>query len=171
MKKLFILFLMIFTFTLVGCDSASGESGGFNVFEKKLKTTDEMKIKDVKIEANYVSCYITPSGFEYDELEDDGYKSMSITVSYDVEYEKTYTGWDMFYTGKPKYDISIEDESDMGLHLTGLETKSSKTSKSHTYSADFVDIRDNRIALKLGSINIQNALYFTSIVVTYKCYK
>lgn len=168
MKKICILLLMVFTFLLISCGSGTGSN---NIFGNNLKTSDEIKIKDVKIEANYVSCYITPNGFEYDELANEGYSGMSIKVSYSVKFEKTYTGWDMFYAGKPKYDVTIEDESEMGLHLTGLETKSSKTSKTHTYSADLVDIKDNRITLTLGSINIQNAIYFTDIVVEYKCYK
>lgn len=158
-------------FTLTSCNELfSNNSSSSNFFEDNLKTTDVKRIADVTIEANSVTCYVTPSGFDFDKLMNKGYTYMKITLSYSISYKRTFNGWDILYAGKPKYDITIEDESNMGLHLNGLETSTSKTNKSHSYNIELVDIKDNRIRLEIGSINIQNAIYFTNIKVDYKCY-
>lgn len=164
MKKVFILcsFLILL---LVGCGS-NGSSGGVFSPVNNLKTTDTVNLQSVTIDANYVSYYITPEKFEYDELLKK-YDTMTITVSYSVSYSKTWTGPDMFYKGAPKYDIEIKNEDDLGTFNTGVDIPSNQRG-SITFSSRLVDIKDNRIILSIGSTNIQNKIHFKNIVADYR---
>lgn len=129
-----------------------------------------MKISNTAITATYKTIYITPSGFDYDELEKSGYSKMTITVSYDVSYNRTWTS-DFLYNGSQKYDIFIKNEDGMGVQETGLTTTSKTISRTITYTSELVNIKNNRIILEIGSINVQNDVIFKDINVYYRCYK
>lgn len=182
-----LILILLTSFCLSSCgldDTTSGNNnsnstvgGVSNVIDtvteivKQVKTTDKKRIADCSVDCNYVSAYITPSGFDYDELEDVGYSYMKITVSYQVSYTRTLNGWDFLYAGSPKYDVIIYNEDYLGVQNIGLTTGAQTISRSISYTSELVNLRNNRIKLVMGSTNIQNRVIFTDIVVTYKCYK
>ncbi len=191
MKKigiaLALTMILLVSFCLSGCDldgttsddgnnsnSTGGVSGVIDAITevvKQIKTTDEKRIANCSVDCNYVTAYITPSGFDYDELEDVGYKYMKITVSYQVSYTRTLKGWDFLYAGSPKYDVIIYNEDYMGVQNIGLTTGPKALSRSISYTSELVNLRNNRIKLVMGSVNIQNKVIFSNIVVSYQCYK
>ena len=52
--------------------------------------------------------------------------------------------------------------------LLAIVTKVKKTFSIKDYVAD---LKDMRLMLMFSTDNVQNIIYFTDIVVTYKCYK
>ncbi len=160
MKKLFIGITLLFCLILSGCSSSK-------IANIILKTEDTKTLPNITIDANYISYYITPSGFEYEKLEK-LYSYMTITVEYTVSYKRTFSGWDIFYAGKPKYDICIKNIDDYGIFEDGLETKSEPAQRTISYTSSLADMKNNRIIFEVGSINIQNNVIFSDIEITYK---
>ena len=176
MKKIIILILMIcsFIFVLSGCSDVADD---FSSTIENLKLNDTVNCKGCKIkffDSDYdpsVSYYITPNGFEMEKLEERGYY-MEIKVTYNVYYKKDYdVPWDIGYSGSPDYDISIRNSDYMGKSESDLSTSTSKVSRDFTLRASIADIKNQRWILSFSTNNSQNIIYFSDIVVTYRCYK
>ena len=175
MKKIMILIMLIgCIFALTGCSESGGDIGA--VIEN-LKLNDTVTCKDCKIKFlddsynSSVSYYITPNGFEMDQLEERGYY-MEIMVTYNVCYKKDYDmPWDIGYAGSPKYDVYIRNTDYMGKSETDLNTTTNIVSRSLTLRASIADIKNQRWILSFSTENVQNIIYFTDIVVSYRCYK
>lgn len=172
MKKIAI-FAMFVTMILGGCMPNDNDYNDNNynggIVQEKIKTTDTKRFQDVVISANYVTSYITPNGFDYDKLEDRGYSYMDFILEYYVSYIKTWDSLDFLYNGAPKYDVTIYDDNDMGIEKSGLKTTKYETKQSISIRYSFVDLKNNKIRLEIGSSNIQNNIIFTDIIVYYKC--
>ena len=168
MRKLLLILATMNLVLLSSCDEDSPVLGGGGIVEN-LKTKDSTRIQDVQISANYVSCYITPSGFEYDKLIKKGYSHMNITFEYYVSYHKTWDSLDFLYNGAPKYDVTIKDSNNMGVEKEGLKTTKNSTYQSINASWDLADLKFIQLILEIGSTNIQNDIYFTDLKVSYQC--
>ena len=179
MKKILFVFV-VFTliFSLISCTEArltySSSAKTDKVDEKPLKLSDSLRCENCSItlffdEDSSVGYSITPSGFDMEKLEKEGYL-MKITVTYDVYYKKEWD-IDLGYAGSPKYEISILNSYGYGKRDENLPT--SKTTETRTFSltARIVDIKDTRLTLRFSTDNIQNRIYFKNIKVTYRCYK
>lgn len=171
MKKIYILLVILFTTLIASCSNEDSVFNNIGENIKNVKTTDTQKVRDVTVSCNIMSAYITPNNFDYDDLSEFGYLTMTISVSYSVTYEKTWTGWDFLYTGSPKYDVCIKNSDSLGVEQTALSTSGSSISRTITYTSSIVDIINNRIILEFSSTNIQNDINFKNIIVNYKCYK
>lgn len=169
MKKIILALAMTSLILLPSCDEDSPFVGGNGEIVETLKKKDSMRIRDVTISGNYVKCYITPSGFEYDKLINKGYTHMNITFEYYVSYKKTWDSLDFLYKGAPKYDVTIEDSNKMGVEKDGLKTTNNITYQSISASWDLVDLKFVQLMLEIGSTNIQNDIYFTDLKVSYQC--
>lgn len=175
MKKILILVMLIVsTLSLTSCNE---EVEDVFVVVENLKLTDTVKCKECNIkflDSNHspsASYYITPNGFEMDKLEERGYY-MEIEVTYNVYYKKDYDVlWDIGYAGSPKYEISILNSDGMGQMESNLTTKTSKVSRSLMIRGSIADIKNQRWVLTFSTDNVQNVIYFTDIVVNYRCYK
>ncbi len=150
-------------------------SNDMTLYAKWLKTKDYSYCENTSLKCwfgdSYASTYtITPSGFDYDTLNLSGYKYLSITVNYDVYYQKDYDVlWDIGYAGAPKYEVSILSSEIRGAFKGGLTTKKTTQSRSITYKALIVDLIDAKVSLSFSTDNIQNLIYFENIKVTYSC--
>ncbi len=183
MKKRCNIFLMLFALiALVGCNSEEGFSlnpngGGIEIISKEppLKTTDTKHCEDCKIkmwegESSSANFYITPVNFEYDRLEEKGYR-MEISVSYDVYYVKDYNAiGNIGYAGAPKYEVAIYNSDDLGVFENDITTPKNKERRSIEYRSEIANLRNTRIILKFSTDNIQNTIHFQNIVVDYNCY-
>lgn len=174
MKRIFVFLMFCFMFIVSGCSEVAEDLGAV---VENLKLTDTIKCKSCSIkflDSNYsssASYYITPNGFEMDKLEERGY-SMEIKVTYNVYYKKDYDVlWDIGYAGSPKYEISILNSDGMGKFESDLTTTTSKVSRTLTIRASIADIKNQRWVLSFSTDNVQNIIYFTDIVVDYRCYK
>ena len=115
------------------------------------------------------SYYITPEGFEWDKLEEKGYK-MKITVTYDVYYKKD---WDLGfgYAGSPKYEVSVVNSDGMGKIDDNMPTETTSQTRTLSFSSKIVDLKNTRLVLTFSTDNIQNIIYFKNIKIDYQCYK
>ncbi len=114
---------------------------------------------------------ITPAGFDYEELNKNNYK-MSITVTYDVYYEKDWNApWDLGYLGAPKYEVCILDDDLVGNMDENITAPSTSTKKTINYNTNVVNLVGSKVYLTFSSDNIQNIIYFKNISIKYNCYK
>ena len=79
--------------------------------------------------------------------------------------------WDIGYAGSPRYEISISNEDGLGKMDEDLPTTTKKVKKTFSIKDYVADLKDMRLMLMFSTDNVQNIIYFTDIVVTYKCYK
>ena len=169
MKKTFAIALLVAMLaTLVSC------SGGNPIDALTLKTEDTKRCEDCSIkfstsENMSASYYITPEGFEWDKLEEGGYK-MKIVVSYEVYYKKDW-GLGIGYAGSPKYEVSVVNSDGMGKMDDNMPTQTSPTTRTLSFTASIADIKNTRLILTFSTDNIQNIIYFRNIKVDYQCYK
>ncbi len=168
MKKI-ITFLIIVAI-IIGFVSCSGLLDGLSLKTQDTKKCEDCSIKLSTSESMAGTYYVTPEGFDYDKLEKSGYKSMTITVSYDVYYEKDWS-LGFGYLGSPKYEISLVNSDGLGNIEANLETTSASQSKTFTSTAQLVDLKDTRLVLTFSTDNIQNVIYFKNIKIKYKCNK
>ncbi len=146
------------------------------LYAKWIKLTDKIYCESACLKmwtGNNSSAmyYITPSGFEMDKLASLDY-SMQIKVSYNVHYVKDYNvPLDIGYAGAPKYEIYILNQDGVGEIQENIKTQTSKVAKTATYKSKIVNLKDQRITLTFSTNNIQNLIYFTDIVVEYRCVK
>ena len=171
MKKVIsIVLLLAVALSFVSC-SASGD-GLLGAVTLKLKDTQKCKDCSIKFSTSNdmsASYYITPSGFDMDELDKKGY-NMRITVTYDVYYKKD---WDLLigYLGSPKYEVSVVNSDGMGKIDKDLSTSTSSQTRTFSVSASVADLKNTRLILTFSTDNIQNIIYFKNITVDYQCYK
>ena len=139
-----------------------------------LKLEDTQRCKDCSIKFSTstdmsASYYITPEGFEWDKLEEKGYK-MKITVTYDVYYKKD---WDLGlgYAGSPKYEVSVVNSDGMGKIDDNMSTQTTSQTRTLSFSSKIVDLKNTRLVLTFSTDNIQNIIYFKNIKIDYHCYK
>lgn len=169
MKKTFaIILILAIVLSFVSCKSASP----FDAITLKLKDTTYCNDCSIKLSMSgdmIASYYITPEGFEWDTLEQKGYK-MKITVTYDVYYKKD---WDLGfgYAGSPKYEISVVNSDGMGKIDENMPTSTSTQTKIFSFASRIVDLKETRLVLTFSTDNIQNIIYFKNIKVDYLCYR
>ena len=158
--------------------SKSSGNGSFDyssiITKPKLKLEDSIRCEDCCIEMDSkhnpsASYYITPSGFDWDELDMQGYY-MTITVTYDVYYQKDWS-FDLTYAGSPKYELYILNSENRGVIEEDLTTTTTSTTKTATFRAKAVNLKNEKIRLTFSTDNIQNEIYFKNIRVDYKCSK
>ena len=154
--------------------SISSCSGANPLDSVTLKLKDTQRCRDCSIKFSTstdmsASYYITPEGFEWDKLEEKGYK-MKITVTYDVYYKKD---WDLGfgYAGSPKYEVSVVNSDGMGKIDDNMSTKTTSQTRTLSFSSRIVDLKNTRLVLTFSTDNIQNIIYFKNIKVDYQCYK
>ena len=171
MKKLFFV-ILILAVVLVAVYSMGGASF-IDALTMKLEDTERYEDCSIKFSMNAdmaVSAYITPTGFDWEQLEKRGYEEMKITVTYDVYYEKE---WEigLGYAGSPKYEVSIFNSDGLGKMDENLSTTTSPQTRTFSIKANISDLKDTRLVLSFSTDNIQNMIYFENIKVDYKCYK
>ena len=176
MKKKFlallITMLMLFAcaFSLTACSDALGD-GSFLPSIPSLKLSDTKRCENTTIKTSLATFLITPSGFDFEELNSKNYK-MKITVTYDVYYEKDWNApWDLGYLGAPKFEVCILDDDLVGNMDADITAPSSSSSRTITYTTNVVNLIGSKIYLTFSSDNIQNKIHFKNITVNYYCYK
>lgn len=112
---------------------------------------------------------ITPTGFDFEELEKKGYY-VRINLSYDVYYNKDYT-FPIGYAGSPKYEVTLLNEKLVGFQEKDLTTTTSTKTKTFTWTQVPEFFNDESFTLTFSTDNIQNTIYFKNITVTYECVK
>ena len=128
-------------------------------------------IKDLsQSQPTSVTYLITPSGFDLDELNIQGYK-MRISIIYDVNYKKDTLLPDFLYAGSPKYELTILTKDLIGYYEKDLTTTSKAKNKYFIYDFEIVNIKNSKITLTFSTNNVQNVIYFKNIQVKYYCYK
>ena len=153
--------------TMKDLDVKHDAGASYSGIVEQVKVSDKIRLEEATVkDGSYYSYRITPTGFDYDELNRRNFRYMMITVHYYVSYKRTFTGWDIFYKGAPKYDISIKNDDDTGNIMTGLEIKND-SEKTISYQGNLSEIRTEKIKFTIGSINIQNEIYFTNMTVEY----
>lgn len=170
MKKATVLILVLTVlFLLVSCGA-----GQNSIDSLTLKLEDTQRCKDCSIKFSSstnmsASYYITPEGFEWDKLEERGYK-MRITVSYDVYYTKDW-GLGFGYAGSPKYEVSVVNSDGMGKIDDNMPTETTSQTRTLSFTSKIVDLKNTRLVLTFSTDNVQNIIYFKNIKVDYQCYK
>ena len=175
MKKVLLFLILILSLISMGGCSLSDSPIREVVEHLKLEDTKYLQNCSIKfLDGDYSAAatyYITPSGFEMEKLAERNYY-MEITVSYNVYYKKDYDVlWDIGYAGSPRYEISISNEDGLGKMDEDLPTTTKKVKKTFSIKDYVADLKDMRLMLMFSTDNVQNIIYFTDIVVTYKCYK
>ena len=133
------------------------------IYANWLKISDKSKCKDASIKwdkdhDSSVLWYITPSGFDLDELSKKEY-NLEITVTYNVYYKKDYNVlWDVGYAGSPKYEAYILNSDNVGVIKENLTTNLEADSRSMTYKIKTADLIHNSITLRFSTDNIQNII-------------
>lgn len=145
---------------------------GANPLTLKLKDTKRCENCSIKFSSSTsmsASYYITPENFEWDKLEEKGYK-MKITVTYDVYYDKD---WNLGfgYAGSPKYEISVINSDGMGKIDSDMSTKLTSQTRTISFSSKIVDLKGTKLILTFSTDNIQNIIHFKNIRIDYQCYK
>lgn len=167
-KIVSVILLLVMMISISSC------SGANPLDSVTLKLEDTQRCKDCSIKFSTstemsASYYITPEGFEWDKLEEKGYK-MKITVTYDVNYKKD---WDLRfgYAGSPKYEVSVVNSDGMGKIDDNMPTETTSQTRTLSFSSKIVDLKNTRLVLTFSTDNIQNIIYFKNIKVDYQCYK
>ena len=136
-----------------------------------LKLNDTIKCTDATIKTSTQSYVITPAGFDFEELNNRGYK-MSIKITYDVYYTKAWNVLgDIGYLGAPKYEVCILDDDLVGNMEANVTAPSTSKTKTITYTTNIVNLIGSKVFLTFSSDNIQNEIHFENISVAYNCYK
>ena len=167
-KIVSVVLLLVMVFSISSCSGANP----LDSVTLKLKDTQRCRDCSIKFSTSTdmgASYYITPEGFEWDKLEEKGYK-MKITVTYDVYYKKD---WDLGfgYAGSPKYEVSVVNSDGMGKIDDNMSTKTTSQTRTLSFSSNIVDLKNTRLVLTFSTDNIQNIIYFKNIKVDYQCYK
>ena len=97
---------------------------------------------------------------------------MTITVSYDVEYNKDYDVLlDIGYMGAPKHEIYLCRDNGIVIEEEDIKTPNSSTHKAITYTEKVSSMINSKFYFEVSTNNIQNIIYFKNITVTYQCTK
>lgn len=138
---------------------------------EETKTTANVSIKHWDDLNSSVSWSLTPNGFDLDRLQIEGY-SMTITVQYDVRYEKDYDAlWDIGYMGSPKYEAKLSSSRGYKDSRRDLKTTTDIQSRSLSITSSIADLKNSTVTLTFSTDNIQNIIHFENITITYTCFK
>lgn len=169
MKKIVSVILLL---VMVSSVSSCFGANPLDPITLKLKDTQRCKDCSIKFSTSTdmsASYYITPQGFEWDKLEEKGYK-MKITVTYDVYYKKDWS-LGIGYAGSPKYEVSVVNSDGMGKIDNNMPTEKYVQTRTLSFSSKIVDLKGTRLVLTFSTDNIQNKIYFENIKIDYQCYK
>ena len=174
MKKglLAVISLLLVIVSLCSCSPNSGNGNPLDQISMQLDYSKRCADCSIKLGSgtnSSASYYITPEGFDWDELGKKGYR-VNVTVSYNVYYKKDWS-IGLGYAGSPKYEISVVNSDGMGKIEADQPTSTSSQSRTFSFSASPADMKDTRLVLTFSTDNIQNIIYFSNINVTYKCVK
>ena len=167
-KIVSVILLLAMVISISSCSGASP----LDSVTLKLKDTQRCEDCSIKFSTSTdmsASYYITPEGFEWDKLEEKGYK-MKITVTYDVYYKKDWDLW-FGYAGSPKYEVSVVNSDGMGKIDDNMPTETTSQTRTLSFSSKIVDLKNTRLVLTFSTDNIQNIIYFKNIKVNYQCYQ
>ena len=135
-KIVSVVLLLVMVISISSCSDANP------LDSVTLKLEDTQRCKDCSIKFSTstdmsASYYITPEGFEWDKLEEKGYK-MKITVTYNVYYKKD---WDLGfgYAGSPKYEVSVVNSDGMGKIDDNMPTEITSQTRTLSFSSKIVD--------------------------------
>ena len=173
MKKFGICCLtIILIFATASCGGSTGIGDAFVEPFLKLKDSVQLAGCSIKLSKDMgpAAVYsITPTGFDFDELNKHEYY-MTITVTYDVHYKKD---WNLGfgYLGSPKYEVSLVNSEGIGQLEYDLKTETTPKTRTISITKSAIDLKDTKITLTFSTDNIQNIIYFSDISVEYKCYK
>ncbi len=140
---------------------------------KKVDTAtfSTLKIKDAKGYSSSKTIDITPKNLDLEELAKQGY-FITITVYYDVEYDKDYDMlWDIGYFGAPKYEVYLDRNYNVIHQEENVTASSYPKTKTISYTEKVVSMKNAKFYFRVSTDNIQNIIYFDNIVVTYECTK
>ena len=143
------------------------------IYAKWLKISDVQKCADASIKLSTkhnssVYWYITPTGFDLDELSLREYY-LEITITYEVYYKKDYdVPFDIGYFGSPKYEAYILNSDNRGTIKENLSTNKEADKRTLTYKINAVDLKNQSITLKFSTDNVQNIIYFENININYQ---
>ncbi len=145
------------------------------IYAKWLKLSGIGSYVDSQIDASVfstssVSYSLTPNGFNMERLQELDYR-MKITVSYEVSYEKSYTGLNIFYAGAPKFETYIKIGGTATVSKEDQTAPTNPMVKTLEYTAKISDIMGKDIKLEFSSDNCQNIVVFENITVAYECFK
>ena len=176
-KKILVLTLIAFNFVfmMVGCSNEPDEN---KTNEEPLLLEDTLNINDFKIKhldsqySNEISYIITPTKFDLDLLEAENYK-MEITLTYDVHYNlHGYETLEEQMLNTPKYEISILNSNGFGkTEKPPLGAASIKTTRTVTVDVSVEMVNNKSWVMIVSTDNQEYAIYFTNIVVSYRCHK
>lgn len=138
-----------------------------------LTETQHLESYSIKNWTDYdssVSWFISPSKLDLDALKQKGYRYLSITVYYDVRYEKDYEKpLDIGYMGSPKYKAALKISDGYAKTLENLETTTQWTDRSFSFTHSIEYFLGQRLHLYFSTANIQNIVHFKNIRVQYTC--
>lgn len=146
------------------------------LYAKWLKTKETINCVGCTIDSDIIhtqrySYDLTPTGMDLDRLSILGYR-ITVNIDYKVYYTKDYNvAFDIGYMGSPKYEISIADRNDIGIHNNNQSTSTSQTTRNISKTYTPLELKNNGIKLSVSSDNIQNKIHFTEFVITYTCIK
>jgi len=144
------------------------------LYAKWVKSFDQIRCKNSEIEfldsdySSSLSYNITPNQFNYDRLSELGYEYIQMVVEYNVYYKKDYNiPFDIGYAGLPKYELYITNSQLLGFSEENLKTTKESTYNKYTYTLKFSDLINLKYTLTFSTDNVQNVIYFESIIVSY----
>ena len=83
-----------------------------------------------------------------------------------------YDVWlDIGYTGSPKYEIYLVDSKGVGDRREDLSTSTSGSNRTVELTRPASSLIGDKITLTVSTNNIQNIIFFDSILVNYQCVK
>ena len=165
MKKILLLILSaIMLFSAVSCETS------------ELKTESKVNCESFAIKfststSSTKALAVTTEDFDFDALKEAGYKSVKITVSYKVSFEKHWGFGNIGYLGNPRYDVSLLNSDGVGESKTALETDTKQKSEKIIKTFTIDEVIDKEFALTFTTTNVQNLITFEDIVVEYSVKK
>ncbi len=136
----------------------------------ETKNVGSYSIKNWTDYDSSVSWFISPSKLDLEALKQKGYRYLSITVYYDVCYEKDYEKpLDIGYMGSPKYKVALEISDGYAKNLENLETTTQWTDRSFSFTHTIEYFLGQRLHLYFSTANIQNIVHLRNIRVQYTC--
>lgn len=108
---------------------------------------------------------LTMDEFDFETLAKLGYK-IEITVTYGVSYEKDSSA----HSNAPTYTMTLLDSNNVGATVVLVAPKEKET-RTITATWDIEDFMKRKITFKFNTYDTQNTIHFSSMSVTYRCYK
>ncbi len=163
-----LIMVFIFIIAFAGQGGCDAQKGGGDIFNT-LKLEDTKKFRDISIKTEAIGADITPYDFDLDALAEKNYY-IAITVSYNVYYKKSWD-YSFGYAGAPKYEAYIMDSNLYGQGDKDITAPSTSQKRSISCRVAAASLKGKTLRVSFSTDNIQNRIYFTNIVVRYKCSK